>query len=100
MGQPIYGWDKPDDRTLRLSLARAPRTWRKFRHQAGQDHGRHHTTWAISGHAGPWGESDIAWQAARLNQPPAVFAAEPAAGPLGQSFSLLAVDDPAVAVRA
>ena len=95
-----YGWDKPDDRTLRLSLARSPRTWRKFLHQATQDHGRHRSRWAISGHAGRWADSDTAWQAARLNQPPAAFVVEPGPGPLGASFSLLSPSDPGVAVRA
>jgi alpha-mannosidase len=95
-----YGWDKPDDRTLRLSLLRSPRTWRKFRHQATQDHGRHRTVVALAGHKGPWQESDTVWQAARLNQPLAAFAVEPGPGALGPAFSLLSVSEPAVAVRA
>ncbi len=95
-----YGWDKPDDRTLRLSLLRSPRTWRKFRHQATQDHGRHRTVVALAGHEGSWQESDTAWQAARLNQPLTAFATAAGPGPLGRAFSLLSVSDPAVAVRA
>ena len=95
-----YGWDKPDDGTLRLSLVRSPRTWRKFRHQASQDHGRHRTTWALTGHAGSWADADVAWQAARLNQPLLGFAAEPGPGPLGRAVSLLAVSEAGAAVRA
>ncbi|MFQ5350639.1 MAG: glycoside hydrolase family 38 C-terminal domain-containing protein, partial [Thermoanaerobaculia bacterium] len=95
-----YGWDKPDDGTLRLSLVRSPWTWRKFRHQATQDHGLHRTTWALAGHAGSWADGDTAWQAARLNQPLLPFTVEPGPGPLGHGLSLLAVSDPMVAVRA
>jgi alpha-mannosidase len=95
-----YGWDKPDDSTLRLSLVRSPWTWRKFLHQATQDHGRHCTSWALTGHAGSWTEADTTWQAARLNQPLLAFITKPGPGPLGHSLSLLSVSDPAVAVRA
>jgi alpha-mannosidase len=95
-----YGWDKPNDHTLRLSLVRSPWTWRKFRHQATQDHGVHRTTWALTGHAGTWSKGDTPWQAARLNQPLLAFATDPGPGPLGHSLSLLAVSDPAVAIRA
>ncbi len=95
-----YGWDKPDHGTLRLSLLRAPRTFRKFRHQATQDHGRHRMIWALAGHAGSWQDGGVAWQAARLNQPLMAFECPPSPGPLGRTFSLLSIDDPAVAARA
>ncbi len=95
-----YGWDKPDDATLRLSLVRSPWTWRKFRHQATQDHGRHLTTWALAAHPGSWADADVVWQAARLNQPLLAFTAETGPGPLGRAFSLLTVSDAGAAVRA
>ncbi len=95
-----YGWDKPDDSTLRLSLLRSPWTWRKFLHQASQDHGLHRTRFALAGHAGGWADGDTAWQAARFNQPPLAFAVEAGAGPLGCRLSLLSVSHRAVAVRA
>ncbi len=95
-----YGWDKPDDSTLRLSLVRSPWTWRKFLHQATQDHGRHRTGFALSGHPGSWAAAGTAWQAARFNQPLRAFTAEATSGPWGRSLSLLTPSDPAVAVRA
>ena len=57
-----YGWDKPDDSTLRLSLLRSPRVIRKFRHQGYQDLGRHRFTYALLGHAGGWSDADTVWQ--------------------------------------
>ncbi len=95
-----YGWDKPDDRTLRLSLVRSPWTWRKFLHQSSQDHGHHQITWALAAHAGSWADGGTAWQAARLNQPLLAFAAAAGPGVWGSRLSLLTVSDPAVAVRA
>ncbi len=94
-----YGWDKPDDRTLRLSLLRSPRTFRRFPHQAVQDLGPHRFAYAIHGHDGD-GRADVVWHAARLNQPPFAFRAAPGAGPLGRSFSFLRLDDRRVAARA
>ena len=82
-----YGWDKPDDSTLRLSLLRSPRVVRKFRHQGSQDHGRHRFVYALYGHRGSWQESGTTWQAARLNQPPLAFRVQPSPGKLGKSFS-------------
>ena len=50
-----YGWDKPDDRTLRLTLLHTPVTTpESYADQATQDIGRHRLTYAVSGHAGDW----------------------------------------------
>lgn len=63
------GWNKPDDRTLRLSLVRSPKSQRRYRHHATQDLGRHRIRYGLYGHRGPWNGSDVVAQAARLNQP-------------------------------
>ena len=42
-----YGWDKPDDHTLRLTLIHTP-------NEIEKDMGRHRMTYAIYGHAGDW----------------------------------------------
>ncbi|TNF74329.1 MAG: alpha-mannosidase [Acidobacteria bacterium] len=94
------GWDKPDDSTLRLSLLRSPRTWRKFLHQATQDHGSHRFGYALYGHRGSWREGDTPWQAARFNQPLLAFRTTAHPGKLGKSFSFLRLDHPQVLVRA
>jgi alpha-mannosidase len=95
-----YGWDKPDDRTLRLSLLRSPRVRRKFRHQGTQDFGRHHFTYGLYGHTGDWRRAGTVWQAARLNQPPLAFLTRRHDGSLGRSHSFLETNSTQVAVRA
>jgi alpha-mannosidase len=94
-----YGWDKPADDTLRLTLVRSPRTFRRFRHQATQDLGKHHFTYALHAHGGDWSEGETPWHAARLNQPLMAFQAESHSGPLGSSFAFLETNQARVAVR-
>jgi alpha-mannosidase len=84
-----YGWDRPAESTLRLSLLRSPRVGRRFRHQAKQDLGRHRVHYAFYPHTGGWAEADTVGQAARHNQPLVAFRTSPSDGPLGRSFSLL-----------
>jgi alpha-mannosidase len=83
-----YGWDRPEEATLRLSLLRSPRVGRRFRHQATQDHGRHRLRYALFPHAGGWAAAAAWEQAARHNQPLVAFRVEPSAGALGRTFSL------------
>jgi alpha-mannosidase len=51
-----YGWDKPDDRTLRLSLVHTPlvvgERWSWLSEQASNDLGHHRILMALAGHAG------------------------------------------------
>lgn len=94
-----YGWDKPDDSTLRLSLLRSPRVIRKFRHQGWQDHGRHRFSYALFGHQEQWQPADSSWQAARLNQPLLAFHTTPHPGQLGKRHSLVDVSTPQVAIQ-
>jgi alpha-mannosidase len=88
-----YGWDKPDDNTLRLTLIHAP-------NEVEKDMGRHRMTYAVCGHQGDWREGAVIEQAARLNQPLMAFQTEKHAGALGSSFSFMALNTPQVVVRA
>ena len=88
-----YGWDKPDDHTLRLTLVHTPG-------RIDKDMGWHACGYALVGHAGDWRAADAAWQAARFNQPLRAFQAPAAAGPLGRTVSLLGVSTAQVMVRA
>ena len=91
-----YGWDKPQDNTLRLTLLHSPRgPWGD-----GQDKGRHKVLYALYGHQGNWAAGGVPWQGARLNQPLVAFQSPGHDGKLGKRFSLLAVSTPQVAVRA
>ncbi|MEE8524159.1 MAG: glycoside hydrolase family 38 C-terminal domain-containing protein, partial [Thermoanaerobaculia bacterium] len=95
-----YGWDHPDTSTLRLSLVRSPRTYRKFRHQARQDFGRHRLTYALFPHLGDWSDSTVSGHAARLNQPLRAFTTNRHAGSLGRRVSFLNLSTDQVTVRA
>jgi alpha-mannosidase len=98
------GSDKPDDRTLRLTLLFTPGigtgNGRQYADQATQDWGRHEITYGLAGHAGDWREAGADWQALRLDQPLVAFESPKHAGSLGRSFSLLNVSHSRVRVLA
>ena len=93
-----YGTDKPDDRTLRLTLLYTPGVGKDYREQRWQDWGRHSFTYGLAGHAGAW--QGAPWLAQRQEQPLAAFAVPRHEGPLGHRFSLLRVSSPEVAIQA
>lgn len=95
-----YGSDKPDDRTLRLTLLHTPGTRGGYQDQGSQDIGHHRVTYAIYGHAGSWQGAASAQQAARMNQPLIPFLSTAHSGPLGRSFSLLTCSNDNVIVTA
>jgi alpha-mannosidase len=109
MNDGRYGWDHPDENTLRLTLVHTPsvnKNWRWIEDQKSQDLGRHRVTLALHGHEGDW-RSGVTWQADRLNQPLLAFQVPEHKGKLGRRFSLLELrqpdassDWPTVAVRA
>ncbi len=61
-----YGWDKPNDHTLRLTLIHSPLNIEK-------EMVPHRFLYAITGHKGDWREGEIPWNAARINQPLMAF---------------------------
>ena len=84
-----YGSDKPNDNTMRLTLLYTPGVRGGFQDQSSQDIGHHDMTYAISGHAGDWNQSGVAWQGSRLNQPLLAFQTPTHPGKLGRSFELV-----------
>jgi alpha-mannosidase len=88
-----YGWDKPADNVLRLTLLHTPLP-RASAYQRSQDLGSHRFTYSIAGHAGDWRAGHIPARAAALNQPLMAFQTTSHAGRLGPSFSLLSLDAP------
>ncbi len=88
-----YGWDKPADDTLRLTLIHTPKPRASYTYQSSNDLGRHRFTFAIAGHAGDWRRGRLPLRAAELNQPLLAFQAGAHDGALGRSFSMLTVDD-------
>ncbi|MGH9967452.1 MAG: alpha-mannosidase [Pyrinomonadaceae bacterium] len=99
-----YGWDKPADNVLRLTLLHTPKpgAWPRPFYQAGQDLGHHRFTYSIAGHRGDWRTGGVPLRAAGLNQPLLAFQSEPHRGALGRKFSLASLSDTAgqVVVRA
>ncbi|HEX8141147.1 MAG TPA: glycoside hydrolase family 38 C-terminal domain-containing protein [Pyrinomonadaceae bacterium] len=99
-----YGSDKPDDRTLRLTLLYTPGlgqgNGRDYHDQTTQDWGRHEFVYGLAGHSGDWRREQTDWQAQRLNQPLIAFESPQHRGALGKSFSLLKVSDSRVRVLA
>ena len=68
-----YGWDKPADNTLRLTLLHTPGTKRHYTYQNMQDFGRHEFTYSLIGHEGSLQRENITRKAAQLNQPLKAF---------------------------
>ncbi len=95
-----YGSDKPDDKTIRLTLLYTPGVRGGYQDEASQDWGRHDMTYALTGHTGDWRAGRTVDTAARLNQPLAAFQTTAHDGALGKQFQLLSVSNPAVVVQA
>lgn len=98
-----HGWDRPDRRTLRLTLVRTPEVnerWRWIEDQASQDLGVHQLAYALSGHAGDWRSGGVPRQAECFNQPLRAWTAPKSKGALGRRVSFASVSTPSVAVRA
>ena len=95
-----YGWDKPTDNTLRLSLLYSPQPGRSYTYQARQDFGHHLFTYSLVGHEGALNAVEAVREADRLNSPLRSFHADRHAGVLGKQFSFVSSDNKNVVVRA
>ncbi|MCK9204320.1 MAG: alpha-mannosidase [Bacteroidales bacterium] len=93
-----FGSDKPDDKTLRLTMLYTPIT--NFYHdQATQDWGSHEIIYGIYPHKGDWRTALSEWQGRGLNQPFRCFQAPQHSGFLGKSFSFVRISVPQVDLR-
>jgi alpha-mannosidase len=97
-----YASDKPDDKTLRLTLLRTPGIGSRagYADQSTQDLGHHAFVFGLASHAAGWRSEETDWQAQRLNQPLIAFQSSKHAGALGKSFSILQVNSSRVRVLA
>ena len=93
-----YGWDKPDTRTLRLTLLHTP-SCGGYRHQANMDLGPNQFTYSILPHDGGWNQHTQC-EAARLNQPLLAFTAPAHPGTLGRTVSLARLSTDSVSIKA
>jgi len=96
-----YGWDKPDNNTIRLSLIHTPFS-KSVKYQTTQDFGHNIFSYAIRGHKGSSAaESGIIESASAFNQPLKAYLCEQKhAGVLGKSYSAMEVSTPQIAVKA
>jgi alpha-mannosidase len=99
-----YGWDKPADNVLRLTLLHTGKA-RAYPYQSSNDLGHHRFVYSIAGHGGDWRgerEASVPARAAELNQPSIAFQTEAHAGELGRVFSIVSLTDNEgqIAVRA
>ncbi|MDE6542673.1 MAG: discoidin domain-containing protein, partial [Muribaculaceae bacterium] len=94
-----YGWDKPNDNTLRLTLLHTPATKNGYTYQDHQDMGHHEFTYSIVGHEGALDRVETAKAGERLNQRVKAFIVPKSKGE-GRSMSLASTDAPNVAIKA
>lgn len=95
-----YGWDKPNDHTIRLTLLHTPKTGGGFSYQDHQDFGHHTFTYSIVGHEGDFRDGRAVSKAEMLNKPLTAFVAEKHRGSLGRSFSFASTQNDNVVLRA
>ncbi len=94
-----YGWDKPNDNTLRLTLLHAPSVKDRYKYQETQDFGHHTFTYSIVGHQNEAQQAGITQLAESLNSPLATFTTPKHKGNLGRNYSFIKINTPQVAVR-
>lgn len=95
-----YGWDKPADNELRLSLLWSPQVGRGYTYQNKQDFGHHEFTYSIIGHKGALDKGLAVEQSTQLNSPIRAFEATKHKGELGRQFSFASSDNKNVIIRA
>ena len=109
-----YGMDKPNDSTLRLTLIHTPQSdydhgndtqaWADENYgpagQTVQEMGENRFAYAIYGHDGGFGQSDVQVEAEAFNQPMNAFQTESHAGSLGSNYSFGSISNDRILVRA
>ncbi len=100
MNDSKYGWDKPDDNTLRLSLLYSPKVSRNYTYQDRQDFGHHEFTFTLTGHQGQLDKTVAVQQSTLLNSPLRAFWSPKHKGDQGKEFSFLSCNNPNVTVHA
>lgn len=95
-----YGWDKPADNELRLTLIHTPQGSYGANRQDVQDFGENRFLYSIYGHNGNFVDGKTVTQGERVNQPLKAFQTTQHDGSLGKAVSFLSVSDPNVTVKA
>lgn len=100
MNDSKYGWDKPDNHTLRLTLLHTPETRNGYAYQDHQDFGHHVFTYSLVPHQGKLDKPGTVEKAEILNQQLKAFRTEKHKGNAGKSFSFASSDNRNVLIKA
>lgn len=95
-----YGWDKPNNHTIRLTLLHTPATKNSYAYQDRQDLGYHTFTYSLVGHNKALDKPATVAKAEVLNQPIKAFVSPKHAGTLGKEFSFVRSDNEQVVIKA
>lgn len=95
-----YGWDKPDEHTLRLTLLHTPSSVGNYSYQSSQDWGYHEFTYSLIGYSGALDKVQTVRQAEMLNQGLKAFQADKHSGDLGKSFAFVCSSNRNVMIKA
>ncbi|MBC7451360.1 MAG: RICIN domain-containing protein, partial [Cytophagales bacterium] len=95
-----YGWDKPSDNTMRLTLIHTPNVTDRYVYQGIQDLGSHQFTYSLYGHSNQLSNANTHWEAAKLNEPLLSFEAPKHDGFLGKSFSFAGTSSNQIDIKA
>ena len=95
-----YGWDKPNDHTLRLTLFHTPGVVGFYSYQNYQDFGHHSFTYSLIGHKGKLDKAQTVEQAEHLNQQLKAFQTSKHKGSLGKGFSFAGSNNRNVLIKA
>ncbi|MEG1585499.1 MAG: glycoside hydrolase family 38 C-terminal domain-containing protein [Bacteroidales bacterium] len=94
-----YGWDKPNNNTLRLTLLHTPGTKNNYAYQNRQDIGLHSFTYSIVSHQQDPLLSDIPAKADALNNPLFTYLAPKQRGKQGRQIALIESVTPQLVVK-
>lgn len=100
MNNGKYGWDKPSDNTLRLTLLHTPKTNKGYTYQDRQDFGYHTFTYSLLPHQGELNKAEVVSKAEVLNQRLKAFQRDKHKGEMGRTFSMVSSDNPNVIIKA
>lgn len=94
-----YGWDKPTDNTLRLTLLHTPKTNGRYTYQDHQDFGHHMFTYSIIGHENKPQFASIPAKSDELNNPLMAFETPRHQGQLGREYSFIKLSSSQIVVK-
>ena len=94
-----YGWDKPNNSQLRLTLIHTPGVDNNYTYQSLQDLGVNQFTYSLFPHEGNWGTATQK-AASELNQPLTGFVTDKHAGALGRTVSFVSASTDSVSIKA